>query len=223
MIVEPYQTLHIEFTLGPESQTVPSFIRIRFNSSESLQSHDPPICEEIQSGLRRLLNRPLPVKKHHEGWISIDLLHTTQLIISRVICRLLLVKEFPGESGRLFLRSHTLVYGSGLVSLVFHSLIAWLLPIERTRTAISGVLREDILQCLDRSPQSPQNFTLLQELVETSRAEDRESSESIDKIIKATTVRVLSITFSAIDPTTVALSQVVLDLLGSPQLSISMH
>jgi hypothetical protein len=39
---------------------------------------------------------------------------------------------------------------------------------------------------------------------------------SIEQLIEDTTDRVLSITFGAIDPTTVAFSQVVLDLLSQP-------
>jgi hypothetical protein len=59
--------------------------------------------------------------------------------------------------------------------------------------------------------------SLLQELVDPSLdSETPNNSLSVERIIKETTAQVLSITFGAIDPTTVAFSQVVLDLLSRP-------
>lgn len=183
------------------------------------------MCEEIRDGLRRVItpaeSKPLG-SKEPDGWAPIELMHKTQSIISQVICRLLVGKTLSKDSEftqKVADFSYSVILWSIILDWfpsAFRPWLAWTLPIMRTKKAISTVLRGDIIECFDSSRPFSQNFMLLQKLVETSVGEDPDTSHSINEIVEATTARVLSITFGAIDPTTVAFSQVVLDLLSQP-------
>lgn len=183
--------------------------------------------EEVDDGLRRsILSSESKLRrekgKEEEGWIPIELLHATQSIISQVICRLLVGKTLSGDpkfTQKVADFSYSVILWSIILDWcpsVLRSWIAWLLPIEKTKATISGAIRRDILECLEKPRTSSQAPSLLQGLVEVSLAEDLDNAHSIDEIIRTATAQVPSITFGAIDPTTVAFSQVVLDLLSQP-------
>jgi hypothetical protein len=180
--------------------------------------------EEVDDGLRRVIfssQAKFPRKVQDEEWTSIELLHATQSVISQVICRLLAGKALSRDSEftqKVADFSYSVIVWSIILDwcpFIVRPWAAWLLPIEKTKKIISTVLRREMLGFLEKPRTSPQP-PILRELMEISLTEDSDTIRTMDEITRATTARVLSITFGAIDPTTVTFSQVVLDHLSQP-------
>jgi hypothetical protein len=200
---------------------IPSFIQQRLNSTAALTKNLKSMNEEIQDGLRKVT---LAANAKRDGksaeWTSTEILHATQSVISQLICRLMIGRSFSRNNEftqKVADFSYSVILWSIILDWVPDFLrpwVAWLLPIEKTKLVISDYLRGEILKCLRSPIASTEDPAILHELVRLSAAESGNTSCSVDEIIKRVTTQFLSITFGAIDPTTVAVSQVVLDLLS---------
>ncbi|EPE36480.1 Cytochrome P450 [Glarea lozoyensis ATCC 20868] len=179
--------------------------------------------EEIRDGLRRVIWEPsAKTGGKLDEWSATEILHTTQSVISQLICRLVVGRTFSRNlefTQKVADFSYSVIIWSIILDWIPDFLrpwIAWLLPIEKTKSKISDYLCGEILRCLSSPLASTETSAILHQLVHLSRAENGNSFYSVDETIKCVTTQFLSITFGAIDPTTVAVSQVVLDLLSQP-------
>lgn len=119
----------------------------------------PLIHEEIQDGLRRVIaegSLGSPSRQDPNGWISIELLPSTQSVISQVICRLLVGKVLARDSG-FTQKVADFSYSVILWSIIFgwcppfiRPRISNILPIKKTKEGLSRALRRHILDCIDR-------------------------------------------------------------------------
>jgi hypothetical protein len=87
-------------------------------------------------------------------WVSIELLHATQSVISQVICRLLVGKAVARHS-KFTQKVADFSYSVVLWAIIFdwcpalfRPWVSWMLPIKRTKRAISRVLRHHIVECI---------------------------------------------------------------------------
>ena len=93
----------------------------------------------------------------NEGWVSIEILPTTQKIISQVICRLFVGKTLSRDivfTQKVADISYTTIICSIVLDWCpsfLRSSIARALPIKKYKGAVSNALRTDILTCLDQS------------------------------------------------------------------------
>jgi hypothetical protein len=202
---------------------IPSFIQQPLNSTAALTKNIPSMNEEIRDGLRRVILAPNAERGDKpDKWTSTEILHATQSVISQLVCRLIVGRTFSRNfefTQKVADFSYSVIIWSIILDWIPHFLrpwIAWLLPIEKTKLVISDYLRGEILECLRSPIASTETSAILHELVHLSAAENGNTSCSVDETIKRVTTQFLSITFGAIDPTTVAVSQIVLDLLSQP-------
>jgi hypothetical protein len=153
--------LHLQHTLGREIHDILPFVRHEF--SRTVPSLLPAIHEEIAATCKGKFSFDAASQLSDGGWRTVILLPTAVSMISRITCRVIVGEplsrnvDFTHEAVEF---THGLALGLGILDFCpnwMRGFVIRILPLNRRKKMLKGMLRGLVLSCLEDVEQSEEN------------------------------------------------------------------